>query len=339
MAIVAIAFCGCQEAKIVAQKQRSDLEATSRATMPAEATSERPATERLAEKTTVNNPEGWCTRCRGDGVIHCRECDDGLRLVCKNCGGTGKVKQIFGSGAAMRAHEMPCTSCYGVDRRVWCAACKGNCGTCGSCNGIGNVLLKQAEEKLNSCKSLSVDFSIQRSGSSDPTSAKGSLFIAERDRILVTRNSGDGNGVGVILVSDGDRFRPAGSNELRPTPQDLGQLSKLVFSRAGFDLTFRWTHFDAPATGWSSKLSDWSSMSNVHIRTAEFISGRQVLPFSYRLHVRNATPDSLDVTVWIDTASRLPRRRMITYPDQTITEEYDRIAIDETLDEKRFRVK
>lgn len=155
----------------------------------------------------------------------------------------------------------------------------------------------------------------------------------------MTRNSGDGIGVGVILVSDGDRFRPAGSNELRPTPQDLGQLSKLVFSRAGFDLAFRWAHFDAPATGWSSKMSDWSSMSDVRIGTAEFMSGHQVLPISYRIHVRNATPDSLDVTVWIDTIARLPRRRMINYPDQTITEEYSRIAIDETLDETRFHVK
>lgn len=133
---VATTICGCQKARPVAHKQAPNHTVPSNAPIPAVSDPAPVAAKAPSENTTMKQPAGWCTRCRGDGVIHCRECDDGLRLVCKNCGGTGKVKQIFGSGAAMRAHEMPCTSCYGVDRRVWCGACKGNCGTCGACNGI-----------------------------------------------------------------------------------------------------------------------------------------------------------------------------------------------------------
>jgi hypothetical protein len=180
---------------------------------------------------------------------------------------------------------------------------------------------------------------IQRSGDSNAVSAKGSMFISDSDRLLVTRNSEDGEEAGVVLVSDGKHIRRLGTDALRGTPKGIGQLSRLVFSRGGFDLAFEWTRFDAPFLGWASKLNEWSQSSDVQVGAAETIAESQAMPFSYRLHIRDATPDSLDVTVWIDVASRLPRRRVIVYPDHTITEEYTRVAVDEPLDNKHFQVK
>jgi outer membrane lipoprotein-sorting protein len=214
--------------------------------------------------------------------------------------------------------------------------------------GEAKKLFDAMEERLSKAKSVSLMFHLDlKHGDRKPDHLKGLLTLAEGNRAHVEAEGRfDAEDLKVTLVSDGKHLRlrkteggKTRPDRDRPTPKNLGAALTRVLSRAGvlFGL-------NSLPLGQKDKeiKADEFSVSDLKLGGKEKVGEREAQVLRYTLG-RVERADKLAVTVWIDTQTHLPLKRVITDPKEgaakgRLVETYTDFKVGAKVDAKKFEL-
>jgi hypothetical protein len=189
-------------------------------------------------------------------------------------------------------------------------------------------LFRAMEKKIVRAKTLQSDFECRIDNAPlfvFAGSGKGSMTLAEGNRFQVQvtiSNSQDGKPVGKGMVtSDGRKLRLVGDETLptqtTDTPKPSGALLRAAITRTGLFLPFYVLEENEIAVEEDFKVADFK------LGSKEKIEGRQAQEIQYTLTImrlpKALRQEPVVVSVWIDTKTNLPLKRVMTITH--ITEE------------------
>jgi outer membrane lipoprotein-sorting protein len=212
---------------------------------------------------------------------------------------------------------------------------------------------RRMEQQVLKCKTFEAQMEVNFPGDPEdienieiPKGVKGRLLVArgnkmrwEIDMIAAGRRHK------VTTVSDGERMRTIGPGVPRQNDQAPEQLAEIALSsvtRGGIWLTlYAVLENHDPAKEYKDFDPDKSfAVSDFKLGPKEMVAGKEAQVLEYNAKIAD---QSLSVTVWIDTQTHLPLKRMLKVgPDQdqviVLTESYTKVVLDENADGKEFEI-
>ena len=192
-------------------------------------------------------------------------------------------------------------------------------------------LFERMEGQIHKAKTLQLDYDLlitQTSGSADPQSRKGQLVVARADKVRFTvAGRLLGKEVKSLLVSDGKRLFSGGFSSTKPpeerdTPKQLDRTALLALSRHGIWLALiTGTHMEGFV------------VSELRPGKKDSLDGKEAQAVHYKMKDTSGLKQGeLDVTLWIDTKTLLPLKRVSTSREGKnrifITENYTSVKLD-----------
>jgi len=205
------------------------------------------------------------------------------------------------------------------------------------CDTKAEQLFAEMERKLSRAKTLSCRFEIKVENPKKRWVAlTGSISFSEGKKAhLGMEGKYIDQPFKLLMVSDGAKARikvneePARDQEM---PQKLHARFLRFVQRSGVFLPL----LPWPDTAKTKDLLERLPVSELRLGTKANLFGRKALVIQYRLM------DGVPVTLWLDEETKLPLKRVINLGEKmnrsTITETYADMALDETIDNKRFEV-
>ncbi len=205
-------------------------------------------------------------------------------------------------------------------------------------------LFRAMEDRLARAKTLSLKFEIDGElGDMGKVKFDGSLVLGGGNKVrLEGTRQFFGKNDKVELVSDGTRLRATVNGEreakLLATPKQFhGALAKALGSVGVFAGLLEL----APGADRKLELSpeELFPASDFKLAPKEKVRGREAQVLTHR--VKDRCKENVLVTVWIDTKTNLPLRRVVSDENRTnvrVTEYYTDFKTDEKLDAKQFEL-
>jgi outer membrane lipoprotein-sorting protein len=201
-------------------------------------------------------------------------------------------------------------------------------------------LFRQMETKLAKAKTVDCAYEA-RVEADEAVTMKGTLLLGEGNKFRweVNFESG-GMKEKFTWVGDGAKMTVILNGDAKP-PEDVDKEGG-VFWRAAVARTtmisFFWDHW------WAD--DEYLQLSAFKLRKKEMIDKQEVQVVQYTLTLKKAKEEKVEVSVWIDTKTQLPLKRVLTGSmpgsmlgkKMTITETYTKFEIDGKIDPKQFEL-
>jgi outer membrane lipoprotein-sorting protein len=206
---------------------------------------------------------------------------------------------------------------------------------------------RRMEQQVLKCKTFEAQIEFDFAGDPEaieiPKGVKGRLLVArgnkmrwEIDMIAAGRQHK------ATTVSDGKRMLTIGAvpRQNDQAPEQLTEIALSSATRGGIWLTlYAVLENQDPAKEYKDFDADKSfAVSDFKLGAKEMVAGKEAQVLEYNAKIAD---QSLSVTVWIDTQTHLPLKRMLKVgPDQVIvlTESYTKVVLDENVNDTEFEV-
>ena len=209
----------------------------------------------------------------------------------------------------------------------------------------GHKAFQSLESALSKAKTLSFTFE----AAIDPgpgAKFSGSVAAAGGNKAhLELSGESQGKPGKMVMVSDGTKMRitNTGQNpQSQDTPKKLDDMIRAMVARSGVLLPIFMV--EPVQDGQKPKefnVDEQLKVSDFKLGTKAKVGDREAQVLEYKLTARLAK-EPFAVTVWLDPKTNLPLKRTITGDPggqkMTISETYDKVALDEKIDEKKFEV-
>jgi outer membrane lipoprotein-sorting protein len=214
----------------------------------------------------------------------------------------------------------------------------------GQGNNDAEQLFRRMEEKLAKAKTLELVFEgkleVKEGNESVTLRREGSLLLAEGSRMRLEMKEGaKAETMWRLMVSDGARMKvlDKGSDPQVQTAPKSGNSEVLTWvTRAGVLLPQMPLPDVQAADG-----NDRYPVSDFRLGNKEKVGEREAQRLEYQLVVKGH-PGIFAVTVWLDTKTDLPVKRLVTFqmPGHmaTLTEGYMKLTLDGNVDAKKFEL-
>jgi hypothetical protein len=200
------------------------------------------------------------------------------------------------------------------------------------------TLFKKMEEKLLAAKTIHVTLKGVMAQEGMKIGLTTELHLGEKNqacdeftlkngrRELTGRCVSDGRKIAVLAI-DG-KVDPA-----RDAPETLGRLLRARFARAGVTAATEALQLDRIAKQDSATTI---GVSDFKLGDKDKVQDRDARKIDYKM-TKAGEPDR-QVTIWIDSATLLPLKRVITRAIVSLTEEYTVLEVDGNIDPAKFEL-
>ncbi len=204
-------------------------------------------------------------------------------------------------------------------------------------------LFRDMEKKITSAKTLECDFeTTMEGGPGFKLGGKGSLTLAEGNKCHI-EGSIDENGKVIkgMFTSDGKSMQGVQDGKVQPkmdTPKEFEAAIRAAISRTGvFVLGFQPLDLGEK----EFKIDEAFKVSDFKLGKKEKIGEREAQEIQYALNVKGPK-EPLAVSVWLDTKTNLPLKRVMTATmgteKFTFTETCPKLILDPKIDAKKFEL-
>jgi len=192
-------------------------------------------------------------------------------------------------------------------------------------------LFKKMEEKIEKAKSVQVKLR----GTVDDMELSGALWLDEGGKVRIDLEGKSSRGsMTAAAISDGKKARLDSSDRPAPrrfdVPETFDRLIRTSAARAGFVSSFEFFEGGErvkadPETAFVAKA--------FKLGVKEIVGDRDCQAVDYMVSRRGK---DASVTVWIDTGTFLPLKRVLKADTKTLTETYAAFKLDEKIDPAKF---
>ena len=211
--------------------------------------------------------------------------------------------------------------------------------------GLGSVqqndaekLFRGMEKKVRDAKGVKMAFEIDAVLDKNNDKMRGVVTVTEgnKARLEVTGSPG-GKQKNMTIISDGKQAYYTASDapkpETKPIEQNLSQTRPQILARGGVFATFQ----IGPATE-KFDIDKMMPVSDFKLGKKEKVGTRDSQPVECTMKLDNG--QIVQMTVWLDTQSNLPLKRVVVAPADKgvfrVTEIYTEITLNPKVDGKMF---
>jgi outer membrane lipoprotein-sorting protein len=201
-------------------------------------------------------------------------------------------------------------------------------------------LYRAMEKQIRDAKSVKMAFEIDSAIDKDNTKMRGFVSVAEGNKArLEVTGSDNGQPRSMTIISDGKTSYYKGSDkpsgESKPAEGNLSQTRPQILARGGVFATFQ-----IPPTTEGFDIDKLMPASDFKLGKKEKVGVRDAQVVECTLKPDNE--QVVQMTVWLDTQTNLPLKRLITSSGQKgvfrVTEIYTEITLNPKFDDKMFAV-
>jgi len=201
---------------------------------------------------------------------------------------------------------------------------------------------------LTKAKSFACTFDVKMDAPDGKGSFKGSLAVAQGNKVRVEM-SGEGGGktMELLVVSDGAKSVTISDKKTQPIRDTPKNMSKLVLggtARGGIFVPM-WLAVQVVPEGKEPPevdLEESIKVSDFKLGKKEKVDDKEALAIEYVLTAASAGGEKLNTTVWVDAKTHVPLKRLLTAKvgdkQLTVTETYSKVEVDGKLDAKTFEL-
>jgi outer membrane lipoprotein-sorting protein len=207
-------------------------------------------------------------------------------------------------------------------------------------------LFRAVEARLSKARTVRLAFRVDTYLGREKGMLTGTLLLAAGNKArLRVKGAILGKDLDAELVSDGARMRaldqPSAKPLEAPAPKHLNEIVTAALSRSGLFLNLDLLSKQLDRTdGGQLNPADLFPVSDLKLGRKENLMGREAQILTYA--VRYDAKRKLNATVWIDTQTGLPLKRVMTPQEgqskEQITETYTDVKLNEKLDPKQFEL-
>jgi outer membrane lipoprotein-sorting protein len=196
-------------------------------------------------------------------------------------------------------------------------------------------LFKKMEEKIVKAKSLRSKLA----GEMEEAKFKltGDLLLDEGSKVRIdVQGKGEGDEKKALVISDGKKLymksNDSDTAQGFDAPETFGKLIRIAFARAGFLSAFEFCDSENRAkTGPETAYT----MTGLKLGSKEKVGDRDAQAVTYTVTRKGRDAAA---TVWIDTATLLPLKRVLKMDGMTLSESYSDLKVDEKIEAARFEI-
>jgi outer membrane lipoprotein-sorting protein len=205
-------------------------------------------------------------------------------------------------------------------------------------------LFRQMEAKVTKVKTLECTYDTKVEADQKGT-IKGKLFLTEGNKSWLEMGAEfGGKSHKMTVISDGTKMKfvreDGKSPPVKDVPKWMGEAMRVTFTRAGVTYPYMSTR----------ETDEKEFKADEHLRLADFKLGKKEMidkqeaqAVQYTLTAKKLQVEvKIDVTVWIDTKTQLPLKRVLSVvmgeEKLTLTETYTNIKLDGKIDPKQFEL-
>jgi outer membrane lipoprotein-sorting protein len=201
---------------------------------------------------------------------------------------------------------------------------------------------------LTGAKSFACRFEIKMASPQGKGSFKGRLVVIEGNKLrLEMKGEGGGKATDLLSVSDGTKMVTVDNQAAQPareTPKDLGKHVLTGTARGGIFVPM-YLAVEAHVEGEKSRETDVAELlkvSGLKLGKNEKIDGKEAQVIDYVLTMTSADGLKLKATLWVDTKTHVPLKRLLTArvdgQDLSVTETYADVVVGGKVDAKTFEL-
>jgi outer membrane lipoprotein-sorting protein len=218
-------------------------------------------------------------------------------------------------------------------------------------------LFRQMETKLAKAKTVDCAYEARfEADKAEAVTMKGTLLLGEGNKLRMEW-SGESGGMKekFTMISDGTKMEPYGDD----IPKWLGEAVRASMARAGVvrtfeygsPLFFKWSFPRPPEPKKEFKIDEHFKVFDFKLGKKEMVDKQEAQVVQYTLkekgtlELKEPKEGKVEVSVWIDTKTLLPLKRIITImmddmddKKATYTETYTRQEVDGKIDPKQFEL-
>jgi outer membrane lipoprotein-sorting protein len=203
-------------------------------------------------------------------------------------------------------------------------------------------LFRDMEKKIASATTLACDFECKIEGGPDlEKSYKGSLALAEGNKFhMEVSSKGNDQPFKRVVTSDGTKVQRIDDGKVKAkeaTPKQLGDVIRGTITRVG---VLGWAIPNYPIVN-EFNINDLFMVSDFKLGKKEKIGEREAQEIQYALTLKGEIV-SLPVSVWLDTKTNLPLKRVLSFTKDTdkvtLTETCPKLTLDPKIDAKKFEL-
>jgi outer membrane lipoprotein-sorting protein len=207
-------------------------------------------------------------------------------------------------------------------------------------------LFRQMEAKMVKAKTIDCTFDVKVEAEKTGT-MKGTLLLGEGNKVRMEMAGEFGGMKGKItMISDGTKMKAIGEGApARPaedTPKWMSEAMRALLARAGVALPFMMHSPRPPEKEKEFKVDDHFTVSDFKLGKKEMVDKQEAQVVQYTLMLKMPKEEKVDASVWIDTKTQLPLKRVFTATMDgkkfTITETYTKMDVDGKIDPKQFEL-
>lgn len=219
---------------------------------------------------------------------------------------------------------------------------------CADADTPAEKAFQEMNATLARAKSFECTVEVQAGGAQGKATFKGRLVVAEGNKVR-TEMEGDfqGKPTSFVTVSNGTKSVAIVEKQAQPTQDAPKNLSKMIMAALARGGVFVPTFLAVREQRDGEKLpdaviEDMLKMSNFKFGKKEKIDGHEAQAIEYTLTLSGPQQVTMNTTLWIDTVTHLPVKRVLTAkPDGqeiAVTETYSKVTVDGKIDPKVFEL-
>ena len=207
-------------------------------------------------------------------------------------------------------------------------------------------LFRQMEAKLAKAKTIDCTYEAKVEAEKTGT-MKGTLLLGEGNKIRMEMGGEFGGMKGKFtMIADGTKMKAVGegipAQPAEDAPKWLGEAVRASLARAGLMLPFMSASPRSPDKEKEFKIDEHFQVSDFRLGKKEMVDKHEAQVVQYTLTLKMPKDQKLDATVWIDTKTQLPLKRVLTSTmdgeKKTLTETYTKLEVDGKIDPKQFEL-
>ncbi len=197
-------------------------------------------------------------------------------------------------------------------------------------------LFRQMETKVMQAKTLEctyegkVDYKEAEDDQKD--TLKGKLLLGEGNKLRI-----DFSGMGEkgTIISDGTKWRLIGDKN-KETPKWLGKSVRALMARTCAGYASIWAAPDSFLRFMTPPITEFKI--DEHFPVTDFKFGKKEMIDKQEAQIVQYTGPGVEVSIWIDTKTYQPLKRVFTDKEKTLTETYTNLKLDGKVDPKQFEL-